>query len=272
MLIICQSDTWRRRSSAVREHCERKPVLLDSKLNREQLVSNIVRIQGLNINWCLVPKVASSSVSQAVLPYLPHKTDGKVRNYSYIQAEIWDRAGHVEYEDFRSSQDMSPNFLISRHPLTRLASAYRNKLQPGTRMQQEFIQGYGEIISRTARGSWKAGDPDPTFQEFVKYLIKTPMQDLDEHWMSISLRCRVCQLNYDFILHYENLQSDWTKFLRDVNITKDIRLPWENRGAGDIDSYYQNISGEDMESLYQKYEADFLMFGYSIENIKNIIP
>ena len=157
---------------------------------------------------------------------------------------------------------MTPTFLISRHPLTRLASAYRNKLQPGSRTTEYFIKEYAWLISSTARGSWKAGDPDPTFPEFVKYLIKIPMHHFDEHWMPIALRCRVCQLNYDFILHYEVLQ-----FLRDVNITEDVRLPWENRGGGDIDSYYQNISREDMDGLYKKYEADFLMFGYSIENI-----
>ena len=216
-----------------------------------------------------MPKVASSSVSRALLAFLPYKTDGKVRSYPFVQAEVWDRAGHADYEDFVSSQKVTPTFLISRHPLTRLASAYRNKLQPGTRTTEYFIKEYARLISSTARGSWKAGDPDPTFQEFVKYLIKTPMKQFDEHWMPIALRCRVCQLNYDFILHYEDLQSDWTQFLRDVNITEDVRLPWENRGGGDIDSYYQNISREDMDGLYKKYEADFLMFGYSIENIQD---
>ena len=85
--------------------------------------------------------------------------------------------------------------------------------------------------------------------------------------MPISLRCRVCQLSYDFILHYEDLQSDWAQLLRQVNITENIRLPWENKGEGDISSYYHNIPTEDLHSLYIKYEADFLMFGYSIDKI-----
>ena len=59
-------------------------------------------------------------------------------------------------------------------------------------------------------------------------------------------------------------------FLGDVNITEKIELPWDNRGHGDVNSYYQNISRQDLESLYKKYEADFVMFGYSIENFIKI--
>ena len=144
---------------------------------------------------------------------------------------------------------------------------FRNKLQSGTRTGEYFIKEYAKIISIKSRGSWSSGDPDPTFPEFVKYLIKSKIQYFDEHWMPISLRCRVCQLDYDFILHYEDLQSDWAQFLRQVNLTEKIRLPWENKGKGDISSYYNNITTEDLHSLYSKYEADFLMFGYSIDKI-----
>ena len=217
-----------------------------------------------------MPKVASSSVSRALLPFLRNKTEGKVKNYPFVQAEVWDRAGHMKYEEFLSEEKMTPTFLICRHPLSRLASAYRNKLQPGTRTGDYFIKEYGRVISTKSRGSWKPADPDPTFPEFVKYLIKTKAEYYDEHWMPISLRCRVCQVSINFILHYEDLQRDWDHFLGDVNITEKIELPWDNRGHGDVNSYYQNISRQDLESLYKKYEADFVMFGYSIENfIKN---
>lgn len=253
-------------------------------LYRQQLVTNLVHIEMLNINWCLgnimrglsqltllqyfsVPKVASSSMSRALLPFLQNKTDGKTKQFPFVQAEVWDRAGHMKYEDFLSGQNVTPTFLISRHPLTRLVSAYRNKLQPGTRTVEYFIKEYAKVISSKARGSWQSGDPDPTFSEFVKYLINTRMENFDEHWMPVALRCRVCQVPHDFILHYEDLEVDWEQFLKEVNITENIKLPWENKGHGDIASYYHNISREDLAGLYRKYEADFLMFGYSIENI-----
>ena len=72
------------------------------------------------------------------------------------------------------------------------------------------------------------------------------------------------QLDYDFILHYEDLETDWDQLLKELNITEKISLPNKNKSGGDKSSYYQNVSREDMDSLYQKYEADFLMFGYSM--------
>ena len=210
----------------------------------------------------LVPKIATSSLARVFIPY--------IRNTSYDQdlfklhGVLWSRAGRLtDINKFLNTN----SFVITRHPFTRLVSAYRNKLQPGTRTVEYFIKEYAKVIASKARGSWQSGDPDPTFSEFVKYLINTRMESFDEHWMPVALRCRVCQVPHDFILHYEDLEVDWEQFLKEVNITENIKLPWENKGHGDIASYYHNISREDLAGLYRKYEADFLMFGYSIENI-----
>ena len=80
--------------------------------------------------------------------------------------------------------------MITRHPFTRIVSAYRNKFQPGARIQEGFIARYSRNICVAARGAWKEGDPDPSFAEFVKYLIKTKVEQYDEHWQLISRRCR----------------------------------------------------------------------------------
>ena len=102
----------------------------------------------------------------------------------------------------------------------------------------------------------------------MKYLIKSKIQYFDEHWMPISLRCRVCQLSYDFILHYEDLQSDWAQLLRQVNITENIRLPWENRGPqGSLKAgYLDKLPEKTLLKLFNKVAADFTMFGYTIED------
>ena len=122
-----------------------------------------------------MPKVASSSVSLAVLPYLQNRTVSRWKDYPFIQAEVWARAGHLQYDQFLAGRNSTPTFLIVRHPLTRIASAFRNKLEPGTRNGEYFIKEYAKIISSRARGSWTAGDPDPTFPEFVKYQVQDPI-------------------------------------------------------------------------------------------------
>ena len=77
---------------------------------------------------------------------------------------------------------------------------------------------------------------------------------------------RVCQLPYRYILRYESLQADWQTFLAEADIKEDLRLAWTNRsGGGDFREYYRNISHQHIAKLYEKFESDFLMFGYTLD-------
>ena len=77
---------------------------------------------------------------------------------------------------------------------------------------------------------------------------------------------RVCQLSYKYILRYESLEEDWQQFLQDAGVEMDLDLAWVNRsGGGDYRDYYKNLTDLDITKLYQKFESDFLMFGYTLE-------
>ena len=211
-----------------------------------------------------MPKVASSSISSVIIPHLERLESPK--EFPYLQAEVWARAGKMrDRAEYLSQYNTTASFLISRHPLARIASAYRNKLQPDTRVEEYFINTYGRAIISAARGSWREGEPDPTFQEFVRYLIETEVEMYDEHWKPISLICRVCQLPYRYILQYENLSDDWKQLLASAEITEDLDLVWVNSsGGGDLRHYYEAISDEEIIKLFDKFESDFVMFGYTL--------
>ena len=68
---------------------------------------------------------------------------------------------------------------------------HRNKLESTKRVQKGFIDAYGPAIIKAARGSWRPGDKDPTFQEFISYLLQTPVEQYDWHWKPIALICRL---------------------------------------------------------------------------------
>ena len=76
----------------------------------------------------------------------------------------------------------------------------------------------------------------------------------------------MCQLSYKYILRYESLEEDWQQFLQDAGVEMDLDLAWVNRsGGGDYRDYYKNLTDLDITKLYQKFESDFLMFGYTLE-------
>jgi len=257
-----------------REGVAEKAKLHFLKLHQKQILEPLVRVAELGLDWCLVPKVASSSVCQAILPFLPQSSHPKAGQapYSFIQKEVWERAGHLQWEDYSSSH--LPAFLITRHPLARVASAYRNKLEKRTRSHdgEYFYKTYSSQIIRHSRGSWTAKDPEPTFNEFVTWLLGEQVSRYDEHWMPVSLRCRVCQLQYSHIVKYEYLDTEWPQLLASLDLTMEtmeaLQLPWRNRGhqGTQLKSYYTNISGTTMQQLYSRFEADFLMFGYRMED------
>ena len=86
-----------------------------------------------------------------------------------------------------------------------------------------------------------------------------------------TLYCRLCQVTYTHILHYETLAGDWRQLLEDLSLdTAELQLPWENKGGGggggELREYFGLIGDQQQMELYEKYEADFKLFGYSLDD------
>ena len=111
------------------------------------LTFNIVHISGLALNWCMVPKVASSSISELILPYLK-KLKRKLPSPHDPQRKVWKRAGHLSHSDFvHQLQRRTPSFLITRHPFARIVSAYKNKIES----RKKFRDGNGFYINWSSK-------------------------------------------------------------------------------------------------------------------------
>ena len=110
--------------------------------------------------------------------------------------------------------------LVVRHPFERLLSAYRDKLENSVARREHgtlhFYEKYGSKIVRKYRNeNFKPPGEDqvirtmgipgpagiePTFREFVEYLIDTDLGSYgDDHWMPYYLFCTPCSLKYHII-------------------------------------------------------------------------
>ena len=111
---------------------------------------------------------------------------------------------------------------------------------------------------------------EPTFAEFVQYLIDTDLTlYADDHWMPYSLSCTPCLLDFDVVAKFETLDRDQAFLLHKTGLQGKLNLSWRhltkgNRTADVIKSYFADVPKKHLLSLYGKYRLDFEMFDYSV--------
>jgi len=165
-------------------------------------------------------------------------------------------------------------FMIVRHPFERILSAYRDKLEH--RKDREFYYRlYGRQIVKSQRGdnSTFANRAEPTFVEFLRYLVET--KKYDEHWRPFTTECAPCAMNYQIILKMESLEEEQlflaTKlnlldYLFALNSTGWLLQNTNPNGRTEhnyTEQYYREVPLQLLQQVYTLYEADFRLFDYS---------
>jgi chondroitin 4-sulfotransferase 11 len=184
------------------------------------------------------------------------------------------------------------SFLVCRHPLERILSAYRlgnscrksviiNLLREkfflnGDSSYERFKVGYwyrnhGEhIISRYR----KTVPTDliyknaPTFREFIEYLVDLPISKFDVHWIPIYLQCMPCHINYRIVAKFDTLTIDSDRILKALNISVHLtnaHITQNKTTDNTVASYYSTITTNLLGKLYDIYKFDFLLFIYTLD-------
>ena len=96
---------------------------------QNQLTSALVHVPRLGLSWCLVPKVASTSISSLLLPHLrsggswcgattliqhtlSRSEEDEDREYPFPQLEVWRLAGHLQYHHYLRIQNSSSSLMV----------------------------------------------------------------------------------------------------------------------------------------------------------------
>ena len=108
-------------------------------------------------------------------------------------------------------------FMVVRHPFERLLSAYRDKLEDLARdidardgfyytmYGKHIVAEYRQHDERTNNSSEERREP--TWREFVTYLLNTPVTKFDEHWMPIWMLCSPCIVKWVYKCYEPNNYS-----------------------------------------------------------------
>ena len=170
-------------------------------------------------------------------------------------------------------------FVVVRHPLTRLLSAYVDKLFVQDATTLFYQRSVGRHIVRNyrrnaSRESLQRGH-DVTLEEFVRFVVNE--SDLsayrqDAHWAPISQLCSPCHVRYDYVAKVESMQQDAVTLL---NALKSRRaagrvgdelnaLPVMNSNSGRGAVGLEGLSEQQWQSVIKRYENDMQLFGYGV--------
>ncbi|CBY18033.1 unnamed protein product [Oikopleura dioica] len=213
------------------------------------------------ILYCELPKTGCTNWKKTLLKLIQPDTFGKMKwenirsphgkkgpnGYSYLNEYPLEK--QLEY------LDTFYKFSFVRHPLERLLSAYRDKVEKYLKKAPEFNDE-----------NWRRGK----FHSFVRDLIENglPRQpgQRRRHWSSFMYLCDFCSVGYDFIGKMDTLNTDVNYVLNDMNVSELTEYPtgYSTKSYNSLLVYYKGMGRETLEQLYLLYKTDFDAFGYTI--------
>jgi len=233
--------------------------------------------------WCKVPKAASTSWLHAFLS-LAHVPSHEIPedNGMGLHAMLRDKYPRLSKNLNNKYMPASIKFMVVRHPFERIMSAYADKIQDYNRDLKYrggyYFAMYGSEIVQNYRPRYQAKFPknplflqkEPSFVEFVHYLIETPVSKHDEHWRPMFILCPPCHFNFDIIVKMETFKRDTDFILSQVGLSEKISFAKSHTTLGKSPGrnlkleYFSQLSKKMVMALYEKYKIDFEMFGYEI--------
>ncbi|XP_023319457.1 carbohydrate sulfotransferase 14, partial [Eurytemora carolleeae] len=203
--------------------------------------------------YCWNHKVASSSWFSVFSKYSREKfTSDKLYKLTGVMSP-------KSLEEFQIAVQEYKNIILIRHPIQRLISAYRDRVQ-GLKLSVPLFRKISQTLRIDEKNSRKimtirkmiSGKPVlqnrtvevymPTWTEFIHYIILTPYQHMDFHWTLFTHHCSPCVSNFSIILQADELE-DQSRVLKSTNLTQgeDDIVPHLNPSGSNSSSNQQII-------------------------------
>jgi chondroitin 4-sulfotransferase 11 len=248
-----------------------------------RLSSFLVERKHLNISYCWIHKVASTSW-QTLFLQIENITKYLEEDKPY---QTMFRMAPKSSKEFSEISKHFFNFLVVRHPFHRLVSAYRDRVE-GCKMKGEWyikvadtlkLSGdpncyveidTGKILFNKAEKRLKIprkGVVVPTFQQFVQFLLQTAAGDYNQHWRPYFIQCTPCIANLSAVVKLESAEQDEQFVLELSGLERVGRLGRRNEGVGrkteDMSGqYFGTLDCQEVLGLYKIFSLDFILFEY----------
>ena len=209
-------------------------------------------MEDLKLVFCFIPKVSCTTWKRVLYQVRHNGTGLRVSPHNKSLFSFL-----IDYPpaERKTILDTYYKAMFVREPFSRLLSAYRDK------------------VIRKGAWFWKKVEPNITDQElknmnfpwFVRYVLSFNHSSIsmNQHWRSYEQICP-CEIDYDFIGHFENLAEEAPLFLKEIGVDKFVTFPeyHPSKSRPYMLEYYSGLTREEIFKLWQFYELDFKLFGY----------
>ena len=218
------------------------------------------------IMFCVAPKLASSNIrvmfaalNKVISPEAVFEK--KLRNGS-LHAENFTML-NVSSGERKEKLDSYFKFVMTRNPLERILSAYRNKFE-----KHSISKNVSGIFDPDKIEMIKANRPEvyakweksgrtlkvwPTFNEFIRYLGSHNYYDLDPHFRPLQYICHPCVFHYDFYANLKLMPAEFDHLFEKFNIPQDSfrNQPAHHDTSSLMPKYYARLSESEKKMVYQ---------------------
>nr|XP_006816159.1 PREDICTED: carbohydrate sulfotransferase 11-like [Saccoglossus kowalevskii] len=212
-----------------------------------------------NFLFCLIAKCASASWKQ-IFRQLGNGSP-QMKNITLLKFHEMSRNINHVFTDY-------VKVVMVRHPFERFLSAYLNivlaKLSIKRKLQNPSAM-HRHITNMRTMFSLSESQA-VTFSHFVDYVLNTGA--FNRHWAPYHTLCSPCKIHYDVIGKMETISSDVDFILRSVGMNGSVfptalsRHRTQSSRRAKLRKYYNRLSKDQINGLYEKYSVDFHLFGY----------
>ena len=193
---------------------------------------------------------------------------------SWIHSRVKSFGLHVEmYSEKLANYS---KFMVVRHPLDRLLSAYYDKAFPHFMGKRRFISAMYGNISEYALSHFHSNDSitqqdvenyNATLEEFAHYTLGHP----NNHWDDTLIKCGHCFIDYDYILRLETMDIYAVKVLSrhypnvpSLPAYNSMRKTSaaQNIATSKTLTEFQKLNQSLIAQLTEKYKLSMDLFGY----------
>ncbi|XP_013393109.1 carbohydrate sulfotransferase 8 [Lingula anatina] len=268
-------EKMRRRTQHVRNTCKKYHLQRDFNDN---MIGQFYVEDRSRIVFCSIPKVGCSNWKRIILVLSANVNKTDLR--SLVQFEL--HHGSIQYRlqllssftkfgvRFRLKHYLK--FMFVRHPLERILSAYRDKLETGDNVY--YMRSVGKQIVKNFKANASKAELETgsnvTFTEFLKFILSEHRKNiqLDVHWRPYMELAYPCAIPYDIIGKYETIEEDANNILRLISADHVVRYPPSEQTSKTSDlvkRYYEKIDKKLLQEVWAIYARDAELFDYKLD-------